>query len=156
MVVFTDVLLLSNRGPCGFDIMAGVPLVVRFFYSNPAGARSFAVHFTLYNHFGASVATFSFNLAGFVLNDAAEHGYVDCTIPRVPFTPSQYRMAAAIYANGEIADHIPNILSLNIVGSTFFESSRTPDPSFAAVMIDHSWSHEAGMARVTGMADVGR
>jgi lipopolysaccharide transport system ATP-binding protein len=139
-VRYTSGQVIDASGCATDSAIGGEPLEFVLDYVNPAGVRSFQANLSVVNQLGINVTNLHMNLTGAQVVEPGQSGQVRCRIPRVPFPPGQYRVAAALHADGHCTDHIANALVFEVGGSKFFPTARSPSPSDAAVLVDHEWS----------------
>jgi lipopolysaccharide transport system ATP-binding protein len=136
---FKSARILDDDGLPITKVMAGLPLTFELGYLNPVSLQNLDSLMTIYNSNGMPVTHLSSWLSSKGLFYGPQ-GVIRCHIPRVPFPPGRYRVAAALQQGGANCDHIPNILSFEVAGSVFFPQGRTPNPRYCAVLVDHMWS----------------
>jgi lipopolysaccharide transport system ATP-binding protein len=137
--------VINAHGMPGTELTAGQAMTLEFEYENVEGVATATAFMTVYNQHGVACTQFDMSLEGEgVVRNLGDRGVLRCHVPSVPFPPGQYRVALAVNVHGRHADHIPNVLTFDVVDSTFYQTGRTPTSQYCACMVEHDWGHEAG------------
>jgi lipopolysaccharide transport system ATP-binding protein len=134
--------VLDGAGRPARHLVAGQPAAFEFAYENLSRATRAEAVFTIFNHLGVAVSNFPMALTGFAVGELGSRGVFTCHVPNLPLPLGPYRVAAAVYVGGEVADLIPAALVFDVESSTFFESGKVPASQFSTCMIAHRWQHE--------------
>lgn len=141
---FTDIRIRNSRGQVTNLLVAGESVTIEFEYSNPANVNSADLVFTIYDEFGSAISNVSFSLTDFQAGQLGAKGLFLCEIEKIPLVIGSYKIAAAINANGQNVDHLPNAVRFEIVSSTFYSNGRTSNSRYGPIMLEHKWMHTTG------------
>jgi lipopolysaccharide transport system ATP-binding protein len=140
-VQLTAARILDDSGRPSLHLVSGKQALFEFSYENPSQVNQAVMVMAIYNFLGAAVTNFDMRLTDDVVQ-LGTRGKFACKVPGLPLPLGQYRVAVALYVDGEIVDHIPNALVFDVDSSTFYKSGKTPSQGACACMVDHSWAHE--------------
>lgn len=140
-VRFIGARALNEEGQPAKSLIAGKPAAFEFSYRNVRGVSKANIFFTIYNHLGIAVTNVDMNLTGFGPTELGAEGTATCRFPTIPLPLGQYRVAAAISVNGQIADMVPGALVFEVETSVFYETHHAPSIQFCTAMVAHEWSH---------------
>jgi hypothetical protein len=107
---------------------------------------------TVFNQLGVAVTHFNMEMEGFSSDEPGASGRFKCHIPKLPFPPGKYRIAAAMHVVGDHkpADLIPNICTFEVTSSTFYRTGKTPRLAYCSCLVPHEWKHICSGAREEG------
>ncbi len=142
-VRFTSARILDDRGAVVSQVVAGAPVSFEFGYENLVNADRVEINVGVVNHLSVSVTSFSTHLTGFSVVGLGRRGTLTCRIPKLPLPPGEYRVGVSVTHLGRETDHLPNALTFSVDSSVFFPTGRVPKIVHGAVLVDHSWEHDA-------------
>jgi lipopolysaccharide transport system ATP-binding protein len=140
-VQLTAARILDDSGRPSQHLVSGKQALFEFSYENPSQVSQAVMVMAIYNFLGTAVTNFDMRLTDDMVQLSTK-GKFSCKIPDLPLPLGQYRVAVALYVDGEIVDHIPNALVFDVDSSTFYKSGKTPSQGASACMVAHSWAHE--------------
>lgn len=142
-IYLTGGTITNDSGTAATSLIAGSSATFTFTYSNPGGITQLdEVHVTLYNQRGVAVTQMNSKSSGSEVRHLGPGGTIRCFVPSIPLPLGGYRVAVGLKVAGHTADYIPNALSFEVVGSSFYRSSHSPPSRFCACLVAHEWSHE--------------
>lgn len=132
--------VLDANGRPSKALVAGTPILLNFEYQVHTPVSTLDIHLTIFDSRGQAVTHLSTRLLAATLAKPRLSGTVQCRIPKLPFLPGRYRVAAQLQSGGTRLDLVPNALMLDVDCSVFFHSGRLPDPAVCTCMVEHEWT----------------
>lgn len=136
---FTDGYLLNADGKTTNSVIAGEDIRVVFHYESKSEIKDLYITLTIFNSSGVAVTNIHTELMQHKRIDYPQRGIAECTIPRLPLSIGEYRIAVALSVLGQQQDLVRSAIQFSVIDSTFFGSSLVPPNAYCMFYIDHSW-----------------
>ncbi len=138
--MLTDACLLDKKGQETENIISGEDIAIQFKYESKVNLNNLVITFTVYNGSGVPVTHIRTDLKNFAIRSTGLGGMVSCAFAKNPFPIGDYRVAVAIFSNGEQLDLIGAVLHFTVIDSVYFGTSKVPDNQYCTLYVDHNWS----------------
>jgi lipopolysaccharide transport system ATP-binding protein len=69
-------------------------------------------------------------------------GSLVCTVPRWPLAPGQYRFNVWASLDGELADWVQGVGTIEVEPGDFYGSGQLPPPGQGCLLVEHRWHAE--------------
>jgi hypothetical protein len=141
---FTSIEFLNERHEPVPVACSGMPLVIRLGYRTTDGeeARGVDLDIAFYGPLGQLmfVCKASLSKGGFSVLPGDDHSIL-CAIPKLPLSPSQYRVKLWCSCERKVSDRIENATTLTVEPGDFYGTGILPKRSHeGVVMVEHKWS----------------
>ncbi|MBX3744355.1 MAG: ABC transporter ATP-binding protein [Verrucomicrobiae bacterium] len=140
----TSIELLAGESGGDKIILAGAPLSIRVGYSSERTVCNLDVAITIYDDNNIGIISLSTCYVGATVPTAIGEGSLTCSMPVLPLLPGRYRLALALQENGRVLDRIEIGRQLEVAGSVFYKSGRTPSRKNCCCMVEHRWEYKQG------------
>ena len=139
-IIFTDARIRNARNEVTTKLVAGETADFEFDYIRYASLIKVDISLTVFNNQATAIAHLSTRLKKIRLPLHHVGSFV-CRVPRIPFLPGRYRVAATLQESERNCDLIPNIFMFDVIGSVFFKDGRVSDARYSTVLVDHEWDY---------------
>lgn len=135
-------------GPDGGPVRTGERCSIRLQYVATASFDNVVVSIAVEGPFSEPLFDCSSEVSGDDLSASSEAGTFVCTIPTLPLLAGRYSVTIYVRAGGVVADKVTNAVYFDVFEGDVFGTGRLPNPQYGRIVIDHSWSTEAKLAKV--------
>ena len=135
-------------GPGGGPVRTGERCSIRLQYVATASFDDVVVSIAVEGPFSEPLFDCSSEVSGDDLSAPSEAGTFVCTIPTLPLLAGRYSVTIYVRASGVVADKVTNAVYFDVFEGDVFGTGRLPNPQYGRIVLDHSWSTEAKLAKV--------
>ena len=136
-------------GPGGAPPRTGSHCEIRLGFEAQARALDVVASFSVEGPLGEPVFQCSSRFTGDVLTTRESTGEIICSIPKLPLLAGRYALSTYVEANGVLADWIRSAAYFDIFEADVFGTGQLPQTTHGRVFVEHSWSVEPGVDRLT-------
>ncbi len=136
----TDVYLRNEEGFKTNQVISGEKTTLVFEYECKPNIvlPNVTIGVNILNKEGVSLSLLHNNLVRKEINDISGKGSIECTIPRIPFTPETYSVSVRIAANEAELDAMQNIFNMEVLSGDFFGTGVAY--AHSEFYIDQEWN----------------
>jgi lipopolysaccharide transport system ATP-binding protein len=131
-------------GADGSPPRVGSNAEIRLAYRTDVPEAEVGVSVAVEGPLGEPVFVCSSRVTGDVLAATSPSGELVCSLPGLQLLPGRYSLSLYIEVNGVLADWVRNALFFDVFEDDVFGSGSLPPSSHGRVVVQHSWTVEAG------------